>query len=64
MLVVTAAQMREMDRLTIEKYGVPSLTLMERAGEAVAQVILEQFARSAKKGLAGATRRTFAGCEP
>jgi hydroxyethylthiazole kinase-like uncharacterized protein yjeF len=51
MIVVTAAQMREMDRLTIEKYGVPSLTLMERAGEAVAQVILEQFARSAKKGV-------------
>ena len=36
MLIVTAAQMREMDRLTIEKYGVPSLSLMERAGEGLA----------------------------
>ncbi|MGH7854791.1 MAG: NAD(P)H-hydrate dehydratase [Candidatus Binatia bacterium] len=50
MLVVTAEQMREIDRLTIEKYGVPSLTLMERAGEAVTQSILERFARHAKKG--------------
>ena len=51
MIVVTAAQMREMDRLTIEKYGVPSLTLMERAGAAVAQAIVERFARAAKKGV-------------
>ncbi len=41
MIVVTAEQMREMDRLTIEKYGVPSLTLMERAGEAVTQASLQ-----------------------
>ena len=51
MLVVTAEQMRLMDRLTIEKYGVPGLTLMERAGEAVTQSILERFARNAKKGV-------------
>src|SRR5918999_1153585 len=51
MIVVTAAQMREMDRLTIEKYGVPSLTLMERAGKAVAQAIAERFGRIAKKGV-------------
>jgi NAD(P)H-hydrate epimerase len=51
MIVVTAEQMREMDRLTIEKYGVPSLTLMERAGEAIAQLIVERFARNAKKGV-------------
>lgn len=51
MIVVTAAEMREMDRLTIEEYGVPSLQLMERAGESVAQAILERFGRSAKKGV-------------
>ena len=51
MLVVTAEQMRQMDRLTIQKYGVPSLTLMERAGAAVTQAILERFARAAKKGV-------------
>src|ERR1044071_9697762 len=51
MIVVTAAQMREMDRLTIEKYGVPSLTLMEYAGPGIAPAILERFSRHAKKGV-------------
>ena len=51
MIIVTAEQMRELDRLTIQKHGVPSLTLMERAGEAIAQAILERFARNAKKGV-------------
>ena len=51
MFVVTAAQMREMDRLTIQKYGVPSLTLMERAGEGITKAILGRFGRAAKKGV-------------
>jgi ADP-dependent NAD(P)H-hydrate dehydratase / NAD(P)H-hydrate epimerase len=51
MIVVTAEEMRETDRLTIEKYGAPSLTLMERAGEGVAQAILESYGRAAKKGV-------------
>jgi hydroxyethylthiazole kinase-like uncharacterized protein yjeF len=51
MIVVTAEEMREMDRLTIQKYGVPSLTLMERAGAAVTQTIVERFGRPAKKGV-------------
>lgn len=51
MLVVTAEEMRELDRLTIEKYGVPSLVLMERAGEVVARAILDRFGRSAKRGV-------------
>src|SRR5258705_11312750 len=51
MIVVTAEQMREMDRLTIQKYRVPSLTLMERAGQAVTQAILQNFARNAKQGV-------------
>lgn len=37
MKIVTAAEMREIDRVTSEKYGVPSLTLMENAGAAVAE---------------------------
>jgi NAD(P)H-hydrate epimerase len=41
MKITTAAEMREIDRASTEKYGVPSLTLMENAGSAVAQFILE-----------------------
>jgi NAD(P)H-hydrate epimerase len=36
MKVVTAAQMKEIDRITIEEIGIPSAVLMERAGVAVA----------------------------
>ncbi|MBI4489388.1 MAG: NAD(P)H-hydrate dehydratase [Deltaproteobacteria bacterium] len=51
MLVVTAEEMRELDRLTIQKYGVPSLVLMERAGEGVARALLDRFGRHAKGGV-------------
>jgi NAD(P)H-hydrate epimerase len=43
MKIVTAAEMREIDRITSEKYGVPSLTLMENAGTAVAEFILREY---------------------
>ena len=42
MKITTAAEMREIDRVTTEKYGVPSLTLMENAGTGVANFILER----------------------
>ena len=32
MKITTAAEMREIDRASTEKFGVPSLTLMENAG--------------------------------
>ncbi|OGQ84359.1 MAG: hypothetical protein A3F90_15745 [Deltaproteobacteria bacterium RIFCSPLOWO2_12_FULL_60_19] len=51
MIVVTAKEMRELDRLTIQKYGVPSLTLMERAGEAVAKALLKSFGKIARGGV-------------
>src|SRR3954468_15701409 len=35
--VVTAAEMRALDRATIEEIGIPALTLMETAGRAVAE---------------------------
>jgi len=44
MKIVTAAEMREIDRLTTEKYGVLSLTLMENAGSAVAEFAQKHFA--------------------
>jgi ADP-dependent NAD(P)H-hydrate dehydratase / NAD(P)H-hydrate epimerase len=39
MKVLTADQMREVDRLTTDRYGVPSLQLMENAGAAVADYL-------------------------
>lgn len=41
MKVLTAAQMRETDRLTTERYGISSLQLMENAGEAIAAFLRE-----------------------
>lgn len=37
MKIVTAEEMRAIDRATSERFGVPSLTLMENAGAAVAE---------------------------
>ena len=51
MILVTAEQMREIDRLTIQKYGTPSLTLMERAGAGVTHAILPRFAKPLSKGV-------------
>ena len=44
MLLVTNAEMRELDRLTIEVHGTPGHVLMERAGAGAARVFWEQFA--------------------
>jgi hydroxyethylthiazole kinase-like uncharacterized protein yjeF len=41
MKLLTAEQMREADRLTTERYGIASVTLMDRAGTAVADVLRE-----------------------
>jgi len=38
MKALTAGKMREVDRLTTERYGVPSLQLMEEAGKHIANV--------------------------
>src|SRR5215469_15967972 len=43
MKIVTAAEMREVDRVTSERFGVPSLTLMENAGSAVAEFALAAY---------------------
>src|SRR5712691_8735590 len=42
MKVLTAAQMREVDRLTIER-GIPGLILMENAGHRVVEFLAERF---------------------
>jgi NAD(P)H-hydrate epimerase len=43
MKIVTAAEMREIDRFTSERFGVPSLTLMENAGTAVAEFVISRY---------------------
>ena len=45
MKITTAAEMREIDRVTTEKFGVPSLTLMENAGSAVVRFAIAKYPR-------------------
>ena len=44
MKIVTAAEMRAIDRATSERFGVPSLTLMENAGTALADYVFGHHA--------------------
>lgn len=43
MKVVTGETMQQMDRRTIEEFGVPGLVLMENAGHRCAEAIINQF---------------------
>jgi hydroxyethylthiazole kinase-like uncharacterized protein yjeF len=43
MKIITAAEMREIDRATSQRFGVPSLTLMENAGTAVAEFVVARY---------------------
>jgi len=51
MKIVTAEEMREIDRLTSERLGVPSLTLMENAGSAVAEFALRSYPDARRFGV-------------
>ncbi|VEN75442.1 ADP-dependent (S)-NAD(P)H-hydrate dehydratase / NAD(P)H-hydrate epimerase [Candidatus Desulfarcum epimagneticum] len=53
MRIVTAAQMREMDRLTIESFGIPGRVLMETAGRGAARAFMERFPKPARENSAG-----------
>src|SRR5215211_2828355 len=41
--ILSAEEMREVDRLTTERYGIPSILLMENAAHAAARVISEKL---------------------
>ena len=41
--VLTASQMRELDRVTTERVGVPGMVLMENAGRNVVRALAERF---------------------
>src|SRR5579864_5112067 len=51
MKIVTASEMREIDRVTSEQFGVPSLTLMENAGTAVADFAAAQWPTAKRIGV-------------
>jgi len=51
MKIVSTAEMREIDRSTSERFGVPSLTLMENAGAAVARFILFDYPQAERVGI-------------
>ena len=48
MKIVTAEEMRAIDRATSDRFGVPSLTLMENAGAAIADYVLAHYPAAAR----------------
>jgi ADP-dependent NAD(P)H-hydrate dehydratase / NAD(P)H-hydrate epimerase len=49
MKILTAAEMKQVDRLTTSRYRVPSLSLMENAGRSVAEFIRSRFSKLAQR---------------
>ena len=43
MRVVTAEEMKALDRAAIEEYGIPGLVLMENAGRHVVEIIRQEL---------------------
>src|ERR1700722_11198301 len=51
MKIVTAAEMRAIDRATSERFGVPALTLMENAGIAVTEFVVSRYPSAERIGV-------------
>lgn len=51
--IVTAAEMRTIDRRAIEEYGIPGIVLMENAGLRIVEIIRDHFPRGRVLVLAG-----------
>jgi NAD(P)H-hydrate epimerase len=51
MKIVSAAEMREIDRATSQRFAVPSLTLMGNAGSAVARFVLSDYPQAERIGV-------------
>lgn len=66
MLIVTSQQMKQIDRYTIDRLGIPSLSLMESAGRAIAEEVLDwcRSRRGAASAEAGTSTSVGAGSRP
>lgn len=51
MKIVSADEMRAIDRATSERFGVPSLTLMENAGSAIARFVVSDYPQAERIGV-------------
>jgi hydroxyethylthiazole kinase-like uncharacterized protein yjeF len=51
MKIVSSAEMRKIDSVTAERFGVATLTLMENAGSAVARFILSEYPHAERVGV-------------
>ncbi|RPI53608.1 MAG: bifunctional ADP-dependent NAD(P)H-hydrate dehydratase/NAD(P)H-hydrate epimerase, partial [Deltaproteobacteria bacterium] len=51
MLLVTAAQMRELDKKAMKEFGIPGLILMENAGRGIFELICRHFAARLHQGV-------------
>ena len=49
MKILTASEMKEVDRLSTERHNIPSLTLMENAGKSVAEFLQRRFPDIARR---------------
>jgi NAD(P)H-hydrate epimerase len=56
MKILTAAEMRAADAATTAEYGIPSMSLMENAGAAVARFVLQEFPEAEDGGMRGGIR--------
>src|SRR5579862_1951271 len=52
MKILTSSQMQRIDRLTTERFGVPSLTLMENAGRSVVEFLVARLSPLAEHHIA------------
>jgi ADP-dependent NAD(P)H-hydrate dehydratase / NAD(P)H-hydrate epimerase len=51
MKIVSASEMREIDRVSNQRFGVPPLTLMENAGTAVADFVIKNYSEAKNVGV-------------
>jgi hydroxyethylthiazole kinase-like uncharacterized protein yjeF len=47
--ITTASEMRELDRISEQEYGIDAMLLMENAGRAAAQIILERLPHAGRE---------------